>query len=57
MPDLKPRRDKARVFLISIENDMGIAIDGSDLAKAISSRMLLQILPGKVLAESAFGQA
>lgn len=57
MPDLKSRRDKARVFLISIENDMGIAIDGSDLAKAISSRMLLQILPGKVLAESAFGQA
>lgn len=45
MPVLKARLDKARVFLIPLEEGMGIKNSESDLSKAIGSRMLLQLLP------------
>ena len=45
MTDLRSRLDNARVFLIGLENGMGIKSRESDLEKAIGSRMLLQLLP------------
>ena len=49
MKDLESRLERSRVFLISLENGMGITDSEGSLTKAIGSRMLLQLLPGEDL--------